>query len=51
MQRTVITHLSASRKSSPKHMGRGGQEGALDPPWPDKNSLFFNFLERKYMYM
>jgi len=35
------------------HMGvrRGGQEGALDPPWPAKIVCFLTFLEENSMLL
>jgi len=30
---------------------RGGQEGALDPPWPAKIVCFFTFLEENSMFL
>jgi hypothetical protein len=29
---------------------RGGQEGALDPPWPAKVVCFLTFLEENSMF-
>ncbi len=30
---------------------RGGQEGALDPPWPVKIVCFLTFLEKNSMFL
>jgi len=30
---------------------RGGQEGALDPPWPAKIVCFLTFLEENSMFL